>query len=394
MHNSKPIELLKILSKTDLKKFTKFLQSPYFNCKPGAERLLDRILPFFPAFDSPYLEREKVFEKLYPGKPYNDVLMRKLISDLGKYLQEFIIVEKRLSPTMNRSMIFLDVLVEKKINKDFEKQISNIKKELSENGVLYNDYLKDYTSLYRLGYNHYNDANDFEKCNTNLQLFGDYNVALFLQNLVSIYKSRSQMSSSYNPDNKPGIFDHFFSNFDYEKFIKDSADSEVLEDYDFLKENYLIYRINQNIDEFKSYNDLKEMAFESFPKFDFAYGTRVINALLNFGLSRIIHRKDSSYYKELFHLYKLFLDNDNLLSFHNNFMNLVTYRNVLVISMHVKEFEWTEKFITEFLPRVNDENRQTLSHVSFAMLYFEQKKFADSLNELNNVKFDHAIFKL
>jgi hypothetical protein len=394
MKDSKPITYMKSFSIDEIKNLEKFLNSPYFGCKPVVVALFNTIKKFYPGFTNENIYRKTIFKVLYPGKKYNDVLMRKLISELGRYIEEFIAVERVLSAKNNRTAAYMEAAIERKFDIQFDKVTARAENEILGRNLIYNDFLKDSAALYRIKFNHSNTFNDYKNSIDSLQLYGDYLVSYFIQTMTDIYKSKAQMISSYNPKNSSGVFDSFYKNFSFENFIKESGVSPVLKDYNFLLENYLIYRIHSDIDDFDSYNSLKTLVTSNIKKYNFDYGTRVINSLLNFGLSRIIHKKDSSYYPELLILYKLALEHGNLLSFHNKFMNLVTYRNILYIASAQGEYKWVKMFIEDFLPKVNDDNRETLKHFSYAILYFERKDYNNSLEELSKIKFDHAIFKL
>ena len=80
MKNSKLISLLKSFSENELKEFRKFIDSSFFN-KEGKYvlRFYNEVRKHYPDFTNASLERKNLFEKLYPGKSYDDVINRKLI---------------------------------------------------------------------------------------------------------------------------------------------------------------------------------------------------------------------------------------------------------------------------------------------------------------------------
>ena len=94
MHNFKLITYLKALSKPELNRFEKFVQSPYCNSKQQLHNLFKLIKPHFPSFTSPKLKREKVFAKLYPGQRFNDAKLRRLSTELVKLYEPFLIAEE------------------------------------------------------------------------------------------------------------------------------------------------------------------------------------------------------------------------------------------------------------------------------------------------------------
>ncbi len=91
MFNSKIISVVRSFSKDEIKEFRKFVDSPFFN-KEGKYvlRFYDEIKKYYPGFDNKSLERSILFYKLYPGKKYDDSIMRKLSSTLQKLAEEYL----------------------------------------------------------------------------------------------------------------------------------------------------------------------------------------------------------------------------------------------------------------------------------------------------------------
>ena len=92
MNNSKFVLLLKTLSPGELKQFRDFVHSPFFNKEKVLKNLADYLKICHPEYDKKHMEKEKVFEFLYPGKKYNDALMRNIISNMLRLANEFLAV--------------------------------------------------------------------------------------------------------------------------------------------------------------------------------------------------------------------------------------------------------------------------------------------------------------
>ena len=99
MNDSKLVNLLKTFSKEEMKEFDKFLRSPYFI--RGNNLRTNVLLDFFkilkshhPSFQSKNLDRQKVYAKLYPGKKYDDGVVRNLVSHLLRFAQKFLVQVK------------------------------------------------------------------------------------------------------------------------------------------------------------------------------------------------------------------------------------------------------------------------------------------------------------
>ena len=95
MQQSKLVKLLKLLNKEELRKFDKFLQSPYHNTSNKNLQLF-RILHKHQAnqYTNSRLDKEKVFKRLYPDAPkYQDSNIRNLMALLTQQIENFLYIE-------------------------------------------------------------------------------------------------------------------------------------------------------------------------------------------------------------------------------------------------------------------------------------------------------------
>ncbi|MGC8859536.1 MAG: hypothetical protein ACP5P3_10595, partial [Ignavibacteria bacterium] len=88
------ITLLKSFSDDELKKFRRFLQSPYFNTGSKVIDLYNLLCKFYPDFKSKLLNKETLYFRLHNGKKkYKDSTMRDLLSELLDLMQKFLTLE-------------------------------------------------------------------------------------------------------------------------------------------------------------------------------------------------------------------------------------------------------------------------------------------------------------
>jgi len=88
MHKSKLIQALSLFSKQELKRFSDFVHSPYFNKHQNTKELLDYILEAT-SWDSHLLDKHKAFAKLFPDAPFEEQRIRTLLSYLVQLLHQF-----------------------------------------------------------------------------------------------------------------------------------------------------------------------------------------------------------------------------------------------------------------------------------------------------------------
>ncbi|HWA05159.1 MAG TPA: hypothetical protein VG961_01330 [Ignavibacteria bacterium] len=392
MQNSSITRILKNFSKEEIKEFGKFVNSPYFNTSEATSLLFDEIKKYYPLFNKKNYSRETLFTAVYGSREYRDDLLRKLISNLIILTEEFIFINTIRKDNALKKITVLDNINQYSSGTSIESKLSDLEAAIIQKEI-YNNHLKDKAALNRIKYNYFVNNNLFKDASESLGDYGDYTICHFLQTFADIYKLKSQVVSSYKKEVSNSAFDIFFRKFDLEGFSAET-DQKQNPDYFSLRESYLFIKLNSDLDDFKSYNELKNQLYENIGRYDHAYASRVITALLNFRLSRVIHKKDNESYKELFSLYKFSLEHGNLLSFHNKFMNLVTYRNILYIAIEVKEFDWIRGFIAEYLQFVRADNKDSLENISLGILSFEISDFSKTLEYIMKVKYDHEIFKI
>ncbi len=97
MLSDKLITLLRTFGKVELNRLRKFVDSPYLNDEPDVLRLFDlchAILKKDPEI-LVQLPKEKVWKKLFPQKPFNDLHLRRMASDLTQLAIRFRAMEQR-----------------------------------------------------------------------------------------------------------------------------------------------------------------------------------------------------------------------------------------------------------------------------------------------------------
>ncbi len=95
--SDKLITLLRTFGKIELNRLRKFVESPYLNDEPDVLRLFDichAILKKNPN-DLAHLTKGKVWKKLFAPKPYNDLYLRRMASDLTQLAIRFRAMEQR-----------------------------------------------------------------------------------------------------------------------------------------------------------------------------------------------------------------------------------------------------------------------------------------------------------
>lgn len=106
MNNSLLLSILKNFDKQQLKDFSSFVKSPYFNTNKALISLTEYIRKQHPEFSEQKLEKEFVYRKIFGKSVYNDGFFRVLMSNLQTLAEEYISISKfRNDPLMMKKYI-------------------------------------------------------------------------------------------------------------------------------------------------------------------------------------------------------------------------------------------------------------------------------------------------
>ncbi len=193
MLKSSLIEIIRTFSKQELIKFEDFVRSPYFNKKENVTKLFLEIKKYAPEFSNEKLEKEMVWQKVFPGIKYNYGIMKNLIFDLNKLTEGFIVNIKSDKDELKQNEILMDTLIDRKLTKIYLNKYESFTKKLNLGFVNENNYnIHQYNyfkfKLYnkKISYHHDFDSNfKIEQLQINM---ASAFISSLLTNLFSIYQ--------------------------------------------------------------------------------------------------------------------------------------------------------------------------------------------------------------
>src|SRR6185295_14912229 len=99
----------------------------------------------------------------------------------------------------------------------------------------------------------------------------------------------------------------------------------------------------------KHFAKLKELITSHYKLFSLAELKNQFVFAMNYCIGKINQGK-TGYLKEIFALYQYALENDLMLE--EDFLSPWDYKNIITVSLRLKEFKWTEKFIRDYKNRI------------------------------------------
>jgi len=357
MQGKKLISIYNSMDGVEKRAFSKFLASPYYNQRPELEQywayLRRDIGDLEPKFNA-----QAVFQKLYPGKPFDSKQFRHVSSWLLKKMEQFFVVRKRELQAFDSQLNLAKVYREKKMDSLFER---NLKKA---NAVVQGQklYAEKFHQAYLLEFEKYAFIESNKRSATN-NLQG-------LHDSLDEYLLISKLKQSCLMLSHQAVYQIQYD-FSFLDLLLQFLDGHPLLDNPAIALYYYCYRaVNENDSKhFVQFKLLLKKHGEDFSRSE-------VRSLLLFGLNfciRQLNEGDQSYAKEAWDFYLLGLEQKLL--YENDYLGRFTYKNIVALALKLKEFNWTENFINQYKKDLAPKFQENYYNYNKAQLYFFQREY-------------------
>jgi len=384
--STKLLSLLKTFSKHELNSFKKFVASPFHNEQQELIQLFTIIDQYFRASEkiqkaSP-LEKEVVWKYIFGKKPYNDVRLRRLSSDLIKLVYAFLSYNVYKKEGLSEQLNLLKALRQHSLNKHIDSISNQIMQTLNKHEVRNANF---HLSGYNINYNLFNFPktvqakiklyNHLEKADYHLECFY---IIKKLENYCDYIGYKEGISFDVQISLPPSFLDYIENSI----FIKEP----------FIKAYFLVAKMLLKPNEINHFNNLKKHLEANKKRFSLQELDVFYTHLKNYCIVKINKGEISYFLRQLFDIFKTLLKEKIILK--DNNISSQTYKNITTVGLQLKEYNWVESFIqtyTSYLPKVHRENALTFN---LAKVYFSQKKYNQVIEQLREVEYKNHVYAL
>jgi hypothetical protein len=389
---NKAIEIMRTFSPGEFKRFADFVNSPCYNKSKNVVKMYDIIRKNFSTGGGFNLTKEDLYDRLYPGKKYNDIVMRILMSDLLKLAEEFLAQVNYSTSFIFSKWHLLKQLQIRRLDSLFMKNLKETEKML-EDQQLGREFYYYYKHAIESIKNNFYLARDKQELTGEVMLKKGECIAFYaLIDLLIISEGLRSNKNAYNTNYPVNFTDEFLNSVDLERIIN------------YLKKNlpdyypviaifyYLHYTFTHDEDE-KYYFEAKQL-FEK-RKDLFNENEKI---LLYVKLENCCKEKRKTgsdlFLKELFELYKTKIKDGLLVLPRRKYLNITHCRDILVTAVELGEFDWCRKFMRENIPKLDPAYQPNMMSYGNALLLFGEGDFEGALVNIAKVKYDYFIFKM
>ncbi|MEM7370550.1 MAG: hypothetical protein AAF587_18205 [Bacteroidota bacterium] len=370
------------LTPKELKRFHKYLTSPFFNTHKDTIRLFEVLAAAYPDFPPEKIEAQTIFYQLFPDTPYKDEVLRTLRKYLLNHLKNFITYLAWQEDTHSPNLFLLEALSNRGREEDFVKEFNKSKKKLKtikqlDSSSFFQQYYLDKVWItHELMFRKRKQLPDMKSPSVSLDHF-------YLNEKLQLYASALGSSNVLATE-----LSHFFFKEEILAIVQENLDRFPL----LIQANYLAVTFLENeqtsADNFGRFRQILSEHTDAFSIQDL--GNLYIYAI-NFANRQYLHGK-KAFLSQMFELYKEMLDLDLL--FDGKSFPAMNYKNLTTLGLRLGELTWTEQFLESYKDKLKEESRQDSYHYNLAHLRLYQQQYSEALKLLQTVSFLDAFYQM
>jgi hypothetical protein len=368
-----------ILQPIEHKKLLKFLKSPYFNQSKTLTELCAVLIAISAKGEEGFI-KEKVWAKVFPGKPFNDINFRKACSDLLELMETFMATEVFINDQFRLSIDKIEYVVSQKIEPLYRTVVAeNEKLSAGKSYFTQMDYYYNY--LFEKKYHKLmnfdvkmNQKLNIEKISDNLDIF------YLIDKLKAICNGlvQSKISSVEYDLNEVASILSLCKKFDLDKH------AELATYY------YRLFTLTDG-DNFEHYYKLKNVLEQNAHQIPQSEAIEIFETTLNYCIGRA-NKGDKNFLPEYFELFlkaiqqKVFVVNGELATWRFN--------NIVVVGLRLGKLDWADQFVEKNKDLLSENIRANIVKFNLARINLYKKDYEKVLDHVRDVEYEDIIINL
>ncbi|MEM8525530.1 MAG: hypothetical protein AAGG68_12890 [Bacteroidota bacterium] len=375
MRQSRLVKRLENLDSRQKEQFSKFVNSPYFNQHDKTSKLLDLIFIALEKQKPSNLEREKIFQKLYPREEFEEQRLHNVMSYLMRLYHRFLAVQRFEEQEFEESVSTLEQAFkdsELDVFTNRSKLFEKTTKEHSTPDTNYHYALFRYHTLrreYRV--NNIKRA-DEESGRQWVKALDDYYILEKLQQSCTLRAHEMIMNTNYDFTLSDTIMNYVLDNW------------KSYESHPTIAAYYNVLNMLNDINNPKHYLSLKELLLKNKDNYSYYDLNELYTYASNYCIQKI-NTGNVDFQKELFDIYKQTVKTETVLR--NGKMTGWEYKNISTLGCHLGEFNWTYHFIESHRDKLIQSHQNNAYNYSLAYYHFTKKDYDEASTLLLQVQF-------
>ena len=384
------VKILKSFSEVEINEFGKFLNSPFFNNHSTVTRLYGELVKFHPDYPDKSVSRQKLFNVASNGKKFDDQLMRKYLSRLTKFAEEYLSIVQMRKEKDKKEFNILVQLSQRNLKDAYSRKLKSLEEFYKREQNIDHDYFLTRHQMSTLKHNLKSLENNVAMNADDIHDSFDYLLNYFLFQSVNMIAYLQTDIFTFRINENTDLLQLLIDKLNIEEFMKEirsitpPQNTSTLAFLNILLNDFNLTSAKSNM---TVYKNLKKLVYENSEKFS--------KSILQYYLKRLIifcvienAKGKNDMNKEIFENYKM-LTEKNLFDIDGTKeLTLLDFRLILSSSLKAGEFDWAKKFISKNLGMVKDEVRNNIFNYAHACLSFHEERYTEALDYVSMIEFE------
>ncbi|MFN0015992.1 MAG: hypothetical protein ACKVU2_15720 [Saprospiraceae bacterium] len=381
MQKSVLAEIVRSLSRKEIREINKWLQSPAHNQREDVVRLFDFLIKNLPdATQDEAMEKKRAWKAVFPGEVYDDARMRQVMYFLLKAVEEYLVFTDSMEDQSKYLGALTKIYRVRKLDKAY-RQSHRLGRDYLEKQPLRNGYYLMNAYFFDLEeYNHRLPIS--QNAPVNLQESADALEKWFLAEKLRIACAMIAHRNVFQKINyESGLLAETLA------YIRDNG----LLDQPAIAAFYYAYLAITNPEEESYFDQLEKLLHSNILQFDHSEARVLYIAAINYCVAKI-NQGGPDFPRRAFLFYQTGLETGILLD--TNSISRYTFGNAVVSALRIREFGWAEQFIEKFQHFLEEKERKSMVHFNLARLYFEKGDYGKAQQLLTKFEYDDMVLNL
>ena len=364
MYNSKLFELISSLSIDEQKKLLEFLPLSTLSNHAILYKLIDFTIKQLNAKKGNVtsLERQKVYQYVFPKETYNEHKINKLLSDGNKAIEAFIIYLSISNDLLYHKIAIIDFYQKKGLYKYFENEILQTEKLINA---------KKESDLKMMSYIQLN-SKKYE-----YETFKNTRQANF-QIVYDSIKNYSQLAEIK------------FRNY---TLINLHTDLETKECTNILYQiHFIIHKLLNQHQLTEEFEVCYQMILNNKELIDADELRDCVTLLIAISIKQVHDAMDNAK-ERLFNLFAFLIDNNLVLEKDNSITSAI-YKNVTTIGLYINRISYVDNFIETYKNNLPEEVQEDVYSYNKAHLLYYKKEYNNVLQLISTTKYKDVFYRL
>ncbi|MCB0597157.1 MAG: hypothetical protein H6557_22575 [Lewinellaceae bacterium] len=370
---------MRTFSGKEARSLRKWLNSPAHNQREDVVQLFEYLMAGAHLTEEKFLQKERVFSRIFDGEPYDDAKLRQSMHFLLKAIEEFLIYEELRDDEVRSRMALSSVYRKRKLDKAFQKTINSV--ETLQEKAPYRDehYLRN---EYLLQLEKYTFQEGKKRtAEMNLQEVSDALDTTFLADKLRQSCLMIAHQAVYKTRYNIGLLEEVLQHVKRPELMKHPAIA-------IYYNGYMAFTHEGNTHYFQS---LRQEIQNNLHLFSHSEIRDIFLMAINYCI-RKMNAGEAAFVREAFELYRSGIEEGILIE--NGIISRFTFLNAIRIGLRLGEFDWVESFIPGHQANLLPKFRDTIVHYSNAKLLFEKKNYSAAMQLLVQVDYDDILLTL